>query len=135
MLMDGEHGVPPLAHCLVAEAGGSVVGLALWFVTTSTWTGTHGIWLEDLYVRPEVRGSGIGQALLGELAAICTDRGYARLEWWVLDWNTSAIEFYESLGSQSMDEWTVRRLDGQELTDVAQSRAALRRAPQAESRH
>ena len=119
MLIDGESGAPPLAHALVAQVDGAVVGFALWFVSTSTWTGTHGIWLEDLYVQPEHRGSGIGRSLLARLAGICRERGYARLEWWVLDWNAPAIEFYSALGSHAMDEWTVRRLDGPALEALA----------------
>lgn len=121
MLIDGELGAPPLAHALVAQVGDDVIGFALWFVSTSTWTGTHGIWLEDLFVRPDHRGAGIGRDLLARLAAICRDRGYARLEWWVLDWNTPAIEFYSALGSVAMDEWTVRRLDGAALESLASS--------------
>jgi GNAT superfamily N-acetyltransferase len=107
------------AFAHVAEVDGEVVGFALWYLTFSTWTGQHGIWLEDLYVSPGHRGSGLGKALLAELARICVDRGYTRLEWWVLDWNTPAIGFYDSLGAQAMDEWTVRRLDGAALSDLA----------------
>ncbi|MBR8740708.1 GNAT family N-acetyltransferase [Nocardiopsis sp. MG754419] len=100
-----------------ADTDGSLVpaGFALWFRNYSTWTGKHGIYLEDLYVRPEMRGHGYGQALLRNLARICVERGHTRLEWSVLDWNAPAIGFYESLGSTPMDEWTVRRLDGDAL--------------------
>ncbi|SHG45360.1 GNAT family N-acetyltransferase [Streptoalloteichus hindustanus] len=94
----------------VAEVDGEVVGFALWFLNFSTWRGTHGIYLEDLYVRPDQRGSGLGRALLTELAEECVRRGYSRLEWWVLDWNTPAINFYKSLGAVPMDEWTVYRV-------------------------
>jgi GNAT superfamily N-acetyltransferase len=87
-----------------------VVGCALWFLNFSTWRGVHGIYLEDLYVRQNMRGSGLGKALLAELAAECRRRGYGRLEWWVLNWNSPAIEFYRSLGGEPMDEWTVYRL-------------------------
>ncbi|MDQ3406495.1 MAG: GNAT family N-acetyltransferase [Actinomycetota bacterium] len=94
----------------VAEADGAVVGCALWFLNYSTWRGTHGIYLEDLYVRPTRRGSGLGKALLVTLAEECVKRGYDRLEWTVLDWNTPAIDFYKSLGAVPNDEWTVHRL-------------------------
>jgi len=90
-------------------------GFALWFRNYSTWTGNPGIYLEDLYVRPSMRGRGYGRALLTELAAICVERGYDRLQWWVLDWNTASIDFYKSLGAVAMDEWTVFRVDGDAL--------------------
>ncbi|MYV62061.1 GNAT family N-acetyltransferase [Streptomyces sp. SID4931] len=102
------------AHVATADddsgAGGEVVGFALWFLNFSTWRGVHGIYLEDLYVRPERRGGGHGKALLTELARICVERGYERLEWSVLDWNAPSIAFYESLGARPQDEWTVYRL-------------------------
>ncbi len=104
----------------VAELGGQVVGFALWFINYSTWVGKHGIYLEDLYVTPELRGAGIGKALLAELAAICVRRGYRRLDWWVLDWNAPAIGFYERIGAVAMSEWTVHRLTGQPLADLAE---------------
>jgi GNAT superfamily N-acetyltransferase len=103
----------------VAEVDGEVVGCALWFLNFSTWHGTHGIYLEDLYVRPAARGGGLGKALLTALAQECVARGYARLEWWVLNWNAQAIGFYESLGAVAMDEWTVYRLTGDALDGVA----------------
>ncbi|WP_326699074.1 GNAT family N-acetyltransferase [Streptomyces sp. NBC_01754] len=105
----GEH---PAAYAHMAESDedGEVVGFALWFLNFSTWRGVHGVYLEDLYVRPERRGGGHGKALLSELARICVERGYGRLEWSVLDWNLSAIEFYKSLGAVSMSEWTVNRM-------------------------
>ena len=84
----------------------------------------HGIYLEDLYVRPDVRGSGYGRQLLAELAALCVERGYGRLEWWVLDWNEPARGFYDKLGAIRMDEWTVHRLTGQALAALAASRAS-----------
>ncbi|ASU82765.1 N-acetyltransferase [Nocardiopsis gilva YIM 90087] len=99
-----------------ADGSVTVAGFALWFRNFSTWTGKHGIYLEDLYVRPEMRGHGYGKALLAELAAICVDRGYTRLEWSVLDWNTPSIDFYKSLGAVPMDEWTVYRLADDSLT-------------------
>lgn len=98
-----------------------IVGFALWFLNYSTWTGQHGIYLEDLYVKPEHRGGGHGKALLAELARICVERGYTRLEWWVLDWNTPARGFYASLGALPMDEWTVQRLTGSALATLAGS--------------
>jgi GNAT superfamily N-acetyltransferase len=105
----------------VAEVDGQVVGFTLWFLNFSTWRGVHGIYLEDLYVRPEFRGKGIGKALLAELAAECVRRGYARLEWWVLDWNP-ATKFYQALGAVPMDEWTVYRLTDEPLTALAAER-------------
>jgi GNAT superfamily N-acetyltransferase len=105
----------------IAEPGGGtrIVGFALWFLNFSTWTGRHGIYLEDLYVRPEFRGGGHGRALLTELARICVSRGYGRLEWSVLDWNEPSIGFYKSLGAVAMDEWTVYRLTGEALALTA----------------
>ena len=96
-----------------------VAGMALWFLNYSTWQGKHGIYLEDLFVRPEFRGNGYGKALLKHLAKICTAEGYGRLQWWVLDWNQSAIDFYRSIGAEAMDEWTVFRVSGQALADLA----------------
>ena len=109
----------PSLFAHVAEADGQVVGFALWFINYSTWAGRHGIYLEDLYVTPEQRGHGHGRALLAELARICVQRGYRRLEWWVLDWNTSARGFYASLGATAMDAWTVHRLTGPALAALA----------------
>ena len=113
----------PAAFAHVAVAGDEVVGFALWFLNFSTWLGRHGIYLEDLYVTPVMRGRGIGKALLAELAAICVRRGYGRLEWWVLDWNAPAIGFYRSIGAEPMSEWTVQRLSGPALRDLAGSGA------------
>jgi GNAT superfamily N-acetyltransferase len=111
------------AHVATADGAAAgqddIVGFALWFLNFSTWTGRHGIYLEDLYVKPEHRGGGHGRALLAELARICVERGYARLEWWVLDWNTPARGFYASLGAVPMDEWTVHRLTGSALAALA----------------
>jgi GNAT superfamily N-acetyltransferase len=110
------------AHAFVAEwdqpspSGGPLVfGMAVWFVSFSTWTGRHGIWLEDLFVDPSARGLGAGRALLEELAQECRRRGYARLDWAVLDWNAPAQGFYRSLGARPLDEWTSWRLDGEDL--------------------
>lgn len=112
------------SHALVAETvdeqgRGQIVGMAVWYVTFSTWTGRHGIWLEDLFVRPEQRGSGLGTALLARLASIAVERGYRRLEWWVLRWNEPSIAFYHALGATPMDEWVHYRVDDQPLLDLA----------------
>lgn len=117
----GEH---PAVFAHVADVGGEVVGFALWFLNFSTWLGVHGIYLEDLYVRPDQRGRGLGRRLLQTLAALCVERGYGRLEWWCLDWNESARGFYASLGAEEMTEWTVHRLTGDTLEAVAESGAA-----------
>lgn len=111
-------GAHPAAYALVAEAADEVVGFALYFLNFSTWEGVHGIYLEDLYVRPQHRGTGLGKALLQALAEIALTRGYARFEWWVLNWNTPAIDFYTGLGATAMDEWTVYRLSGDALRRV-----------------
>ena len=103
----------------VGEVDGDIVAVAIWFLTYSTWTGTHGVWLEDLFVSPAHRRVGLGRGLLGELARECTTRGYARLEWSVLDWNTPALEFYASLDALAMDEWTTQRVTGPALTALA----------------
>ena len=113
-------GPAPVASCLVAlDVDGSVVGLALWYVTFSTWKGRPGLWLEDLFVRPAARGRGRGRALLQALARTCVERGYARFEWWVLDWNAPAIGFYRALGAVPQDEWTTFRVDGAALAELA----------------
>jgi len=103
----------------VAEDDGAVVGVALWFLNFSTWRGTHGIYLEDLYVQPGHRGRGLGRELLRTLAAVCVARGYSRLEWSVLDWNTPSIDFYRAAGAVPMDEWTVFLLTDEALTGFA----------------
>lgn len=108
----------PTAYTEVAEVDGQVVGMALWYLTFSTWTGRPGIWLEDLFVEPGRRGLGIGKALLSRLAEICLERDYRRLEWWVLTWNAPSIGFYESMGAVAMDEWQHYRLDGAALAQV-----------------
>ncbi|MFJ5730626.1 GNAT family N-acetyltransferase [Streptomyces paradoxus] len=114
----GEH---PAAFALIAEDDdtGETVGYALWFPRFSTWTGTRGMHLEDLYVRPQARGSGHGKALLATLAATCRRSGYDRFEWWVLSWNTPVIDFYTSLGVELLDEWKVCRLSGEPLVELA----------------
>jgi GNAT superfamily N-acetyltransferase len=106
-------------HCLVAEDGDGVVGFAIWFVNFSTWLGTHGIYLEDLFVRPSARGAGHGRALLTELARIAVTRNYGRVEWSVLDWNSPAQGFYRSLGARPQDDWTVWRLTGSALCGLS----------------
>lgn len=112
-------GPRPMAEVLIADVAGAPVGFALFFHNFSTFEGAPGIYLEDLFVRPEARGSGAGRALLRELARLAVDRGCARLEWSVLDWNSPAITFYQSLGARSMDGWTINRLDGDALRDMA----------------
>ncbi|MFJ6012973.1 GNAT family N-acetyltransferase [Streptomyces sp. NPDC092952] len=112
-------GERPAAYAHIAEAeDGEPVGFALWFLNFSTWRGVHGIYLEDLYVRPERRGGGHGKALLTELARICVERGYQRLEWSVLDWNAPSIAFYESLGARPQDGWTVYRMTDAALAEL-----------------
>ena len=112
-------GATPVASCHVAELDGEVAGFALWYVTFSTWKGVAGLWLEDLFVRPTARGHGLGKALLQTLAAVCVERDYARFEWWVLDWNVDAQGFYRSLGARPEDDWTVWRVDGEQLHSLA----------------
>ncbi len=114
-------GAQPALFGHVAEHGGEVTGAALWFLNFSTWDGAHGIYLEDLFVRPEHRGKGLGRELLAALAAECLHCGYSRLQWSVLDWNEPAIGFYRRLGAAPMDEWTVFRVDGPALTALASS--------------
>jgi len=109
----------PQVFCDFVEIDGTVVGFVVWFLNYSTWTGTHGIYIEDLFVLPEYRGNGYGKALLSHLAQLCVERGYHRLQWWVLNWNEPSIEFYKSLGAQLMDEWTVMRVDGSALITLA----------------
>ena len=121
-LHDRLFGDAPALFGHVAEVDGQVVGMALWFLNFSTWRGTHGIYLEDLYVQPGRRGTGLGKDLLRTLAALCVERGYSRLEWWVLDWNTPSIEFYKKAGAVPMDEWTVFRLTDDALAAFATPR-------------
>lgn len=112
-------GPNPQLFGLVVDHDGALGGFAVWYVNFSTWSGKHGIYLEDLYVRPHLRGHGYGKALLAELSRICVERGYPRLEWWVLDWNEPATNFYRSIDALSMDEWTVNRLTGDALERAA----------------
>ena len=108
----------PRVFCDLVEVDGQIAGMAIWFLNYSTWQAKHGIYLEDLYIKPEFRARGYGKALLKHLAQICDREGYGRLQWWVLDWNSPAIEFYKSLGAEAMDEWTVYRTSGKALKDL-----------------
>lgn len=108
-------GQDAVAGCQLAELDGQVVGFALWYRSFSTWLGKPGLWLEDLFVRPEARGAGLGKALLVSLAQVCVDQGWPRFEWWVLDWNEPSIQFYKSQGGIMQDEWTKVRVDGEAL--------------------
>jgi GNAT superfamily N-acetyltransferase len=112
-------GPRPMAEVLIAESDGAAIGFALFFHNFSTFEGRPGLYLEDLFVRPEARGMGAGRALLARLAQIAIDRDCARLEWSVLDWNAPAIAVYRAIGAQPMDEWTVQRLDGDALRALA----------------
>ncbi|TRO44133.1 GNAT family N-acetyltransferase [Pseudomonas sp. ALS1279] len=107
------------AHGLICENDGQPIGYAVYFFNYSTWLGKHGLYLEDLYVSPEARGLGAGKALLRHLAQLAVARGCGRFEWSVLDWNTPAIDFYESFGARPQSEWTTYRLTGQALLDFA----------------
>ena len=116
-------GPNPRVFCDIAEWNGKPAGMALWFYTYSTFRGRHGIWLEDLFVPPELRGHGIGKALLVHLARRCVAESLARLEWAVLDWNEPSIEFYKSHGAHMMDEWSICRLDGDALNALGSAKA------------
>jgi GNAT superfamily N-acetyltransferase len=109
----------PVASCHVGVVNGEVVAMAFWFLNYSTWLGRPGLYLEDLFVREEYRGSGIGLALMKTLARHCVENNYPRFQWWVLDWNTPSTDFYKSLGAEAMDEWTVYRLSGSALVEFA----------------
>ena len=113
-------GPAPRFSVLLAEQDGKVAGFALWFFTFSTWRGKPGLYLEDLFVRPELRGRGIGKALMVELARIAVREGCGRFEWSVLDWNQPSIDFYRSLGARLMEEWVVCRLEGDALQSLAE---------------
>lgn len=119
VLGDRLFGARPYAEVLIGEIDGSPQGFALFFHNFSTFEGKPGVYLEDLFVRPEARGSGLGKALLAALAQIAIERDCARLEWWVLDWNDPAIQFYKKLGAKPMDEWTTFRVDGDTLRAIA----------------
>jgi GNAT superfamily N-acetyltransferase len=115
----GLFGSHPAAEAAIARVDGEPVGWALWFQNFSTWTGKPGLWLEDLYVRPQHRKRGVGTAMLVYLARLCVERDYGRFEWSVLDWNTPSIAFYEALGAVPMSEWTNYRLTGDALSRLA----------------
>jgi GNAT superfamily N-acetyltransferase len=117
-------GETPALFGHVAWLDGEPVGMALWFLNFSTWRGVHGVYLEDLYVRPSARGAGVGRALLAALAAVCAERGYDRLDWWVLEWNP-AREFYHSIAAVAMDDWVPYRLTGPPLQALAVQAAGV----------
>jgi diamine N-acetyltransferase len=112
-------GAAPRVFCDIAEWQGEPCGLALWFMNFSSFRGRHGIYLEDLFVRPSHRGRGVGKALLVNLARRCVENGWTRFEWSVLDWNAPSIAFYKSLGAGVLDEWKICRVTGDALTSLA----------------
>jgi len=118
-IADALFGASPLVYCDIAEWNGEPAGFQVWFLNFSTFSGRYGIYLEDLFVRPALRGKGIGKALLAHLAKHCVENGWSRLQWSVLDWNTPSIEFYKSLGAVLMDEWTVCKVTGEALETLA----------------
>src|ERR1700759_1174056 len=120
MIADGLFCENPRLFCDIAEWNGDVAGFAVWFVNFSTFSGRPGIYLEDLFVRPSLRGKGIGKALLVHLAKECLSQGWSRLQWAVLDWNAPSIAFYKSLGAELMDEWTICRVSGPALAALAE---------------
>lgn len=113
-------GPSPRAFCDIAEWEGEPAGIALWFYNFSTFRGRHGLYLEDLFVRPAFRGKGIATSLMRNLAQRCMNEGLGRFEWWVLDWNEPAIKFYRSIGALPMNEWTVQRVTGDALRTLAE---------------
>ncbi|MCG2668435.1 GNAT family N-acetyltransferase [Bradyrhizobium sp. GCM10023182] len=118
-IADALFGHDPRLFCAIAEWNGEAVGFAVWFLNFSTFSGRHGVYLEDLYVRPSHRGKGLGKALLIYLARECVDNGWSRLQWAVLDWNAPSIAFYKSLGAAMLDDWTLCRVTGPALTRLA----------------
>ncbi len=122
-LQEALFGARPVAEAIVAEVGSGLAGHAIFYTTFSTWEGRPGLWLEDLYVRPGFRGSGAGAALLSELAALTIRRGYTRLDWVALDWNTLALDFYARFGAKRWDEWKLHRLTGAALLNAAEPSA------------
>jgi diamine N-acetyltransferase len=112
-------GPQPRLFCDIAEADGQAAGFAMWFLNYSSFRGRHGLYLEDLFVRPAFRGRGLGKALMRSLAKRCVDNGYARFEWAVLDWNTPAIDFYRSIGARVLDDWRICRMTDDALTQFA----------------
>jgi diamine N-acetyltransferase len=122
MIADALFGENARLFCDIAEWNGEVAGFAVWFINFSTFSGRSGIYLEDLFVRPALRGKGLGKALLSHLAKECVTQGWSRLQWSVLDWNTPSIEFYKSLGAVMMDEWNVCKVAGPALSALAEGR-------------
>ena len=118
-LLDHGFGPNPYYHCLIAEHNGQPAGFALYFFNYSTWLGRPGLYLEDLFVSPDLRGLGIGKALLKRVAAIAVEKSCPRLQWEVLDWNTPAIDFYKAMGADFLDEWRNVRVSGDALTRLA----------------
>lgn len=118
-LSEALFGEKPAAEARIAEGPDGPLGFALFFHNFSTWTGKHGLYLEDLYVTPDARGQGVGGALLAHLAGIALDRGCARFEWSVLDWNADAIAFYRKVGAVGMEDWTIQRMTGDALVKLA----------------
>ena len=119
LLHESLFGDERVAEAVIAELDGRTAGFALWFRTFSTWLCRPGLWLEDLYVSPDARRGGVGRALLGHVARVAVQRGYGRVEWSALHWNTLALDFYEALGAERMHEWQVHRLEGEALERVA----------------
>jgi GNAT superfamily N-acetyltransferase len=119
VLMEQLFGATPAAEVVIAERDGVAVGFALFFHNFSTWLGRRGLYLEDLYVTPDARGIGVGRAILSYLACVAVERGCGRIEWWVLDWNAGAIDFYRGIGAEAQEDWTVFRLTGEALARMA----------------
>ena len=120
MIADALFGDNPRLFCDIAEWNGEVAGFAVWFINFSTFSGRSGIYLEDLFVRPSLRGNGIGKALLSHPAKVCVTKGWSRVQWSVLDWNEPSIAFYKSLGAVMMDEWTLCKVTGSALTALSE---------------
>jgi GNAT superfamily N-acetyltransferase len=118
-LRESLFGPSPSVFAHVVEKNGRIIGIAVWFLNYSTWTGRHGVYLEDLFIRETERRHGYGRALLQALARVCAERGYRRFEWSVLDWNEPSIQFYRSLGAVGMEGWTVQRVTGDALARLA----------------
>ncbi|MBS0533818.1 MAG: GNAT family N-acetyltransferase [Proteobacteria bacterium] len=116
MIAEALFGATPRLFCDIAEYNGEAAGLAVWFLNFSTFRGRHGIYLEDLFVRPRYRGKGLGKALMARLAARCVEQGYARFEWSVLDWNAPSIAFYQSIGAEVLPDWKICRMSGEALS-------------------
>ncbi len=114
----------PRLYCDIAEWNGKPAGFSVWFLNFSTFRGRHGLYIEDIFVRPAYRGRGIGKALMARLARRCVEQGYARCEWAVLDWNAPSIAFYQSIGAQVLDQWKICRLSGEALNTFARQGAA-----------